>query len=89
MARGWESKSVEDQVQQSEAAPVKESKDKKRQLTAADIELHRRREVLVLARVRVQQDLRASSNPRYTEQLNRALADIEAQLAALLDPDNE
>ncbi|MGC2333663.1 MAG: hypothetical protein WA581_19585 [Candidatus Acidiferrales bacterium] len=91
MARGWESKSVEDQVQQSEAAaPVKESKDKqKRQLTAAQIEAHRRREVLILSRVRVQQDLKVSSNPRYTEQLNRALADIEGQLSALPDPDSD
>jgi hypothetical protein len=93
MARGWESKSVEDQVQQSESeasAPVKESKDKqKRQLTAAQIEAHRRREVLILSRVRVQQSLKASSNPRYTEQLNRALADIEAQLSALPDADME
>jgi hypothetical protein len=90
MARGWESKSVEDQVQQSEAAPVKESKDKqKRQLTAAQMENHRRREVLILARVRVQQNLKVSNNPRYTEQLNRALADIEVQLAALPDADRE
>jgi hypothetical protein len=91
MARGWESKSVEDQVQQSEAAaPVKEGKDKqKRQLTAAQIEAHRRREVLILSRVRVQQDLKVSSNPRYTEQLNRALADIEVQLSALPDADGE
>ncbi|HEX4001632.1 MAG TPA: hypothetical protein VHX36_03235 [Candidatus Acidoferrales bacterium] len=93
MARGWESKSVEDQVQQSEttaAAPVKEGKDKqKRQLTAAQIELHRQREVLILSRVRVQQNLKASGNPRYTEQLNRALADIEAQLAALPEADND
>lgn len=94
MARGWESKSVEDQVQQSEAAaPTNDGKEgkgkQKRQLTAAQIELHRQREVLILARVRVQQNLKVSNNPRYTEQLNRALADIEVQLAALPDPDSE
>jgi hypothetical protein len=33
--------------------------------------------------------LKASGNPRYTEQLNRALADIEAQLAALPEADSE
>ena len=80
-------------MQQSEAAaPVKEAKEgkgKKRQLTAAQIELHRQREVLILSRVRVQQNLKASGNPRYTEQLNRALADIEAQLAALPEADSE
>jgi len=98
MARGWESKAVEDQVQQSEAAAPtnneakqgKEGKGKqKRQLTAAQIELHRQREVLILSRVRVQQNLKASGNPRYTEQLNRALADIEAQLAALPEPEGD
>jgi hypothetical protein len=94
MARGWESKSVEDQVQQSEAAaPAKDGKEGKdkhnRQLTAAQIELHRQREVLILSRVRVQQNLKVSSNPRYTEQLNRALADIEVQLSAIPDPDSE
>jgi hypothetical protein len=89
MARGWESKAVEDQVQQAEAA-APEAKDKqKRQLTAAQIEVHRRREVLILSRVRVQQNLKASSNPRYTEQLNRALADIEVQLSALQNTDSE
>ena len=68
----------------------KERKDKhKRQLTAAQIELHRQREVLILSRVRVQQNLKVSSNPRYTEQLNRALADIEVQLSAIPDPDSE
>jgi hypothetical protein len=35
----------------------------------------------------VQRDLAASQNPRYTDQLNRALADIEAQLAALGNAD--
>ncbi|HTZ99852.1 MAG TPA: hypothetical protein VMB02_05945 [Candidatus Aquilonibacter sp.] len=92
MARGWESKSVEDQVQQSEAAPAKETKEKGRQktpLTPAQVEAHRRREVLILSRVRVQQNLKASGNPRYTDQLNRALADIEAQLAALESEDKE
>jgi hypothetical protein len=89
MARGWESKAVEDQVQQAEAA-APEAKDKqKRQLTAAQIEVHRRREVLILSRVRVQQNLKVSSNPRYTEQLNRALADIEVQLSALQNTDSE
>lgn len=47
------------------------------------METRRRREVLLLSRVRVQQDLETSQNPRYRDQLSRALADIESQLAAL------
>jgi hypothetical protein len=80
MAKGWESKAVEAQVEDSQA---KSSEGHGRQLTPAQLEEYRHREVLLLSRTRVQRDLAASRNPRYTEQLNRALADIEAQLAAL------
>jgi hypothetical protein len=80
MARGWESKSVEDQVQQSES---KSTKGKKAQASAAEVDVRRRREVLLLSRKRVERELQASQNPRYKEQLNRALADLDAQLAKL------
>lgn len=80
MARGWESKSVEDQVQQSE---TKNTKSKKGQASAAEIDANRRREVLLLSRRRVERELEASQNARYKEQLNRALADLDAQLAKL------
>jgi len=52
-------------------------------MTPAQLESHRRREVLLLSRARVQKDLQGSQSPRYREQLNRALADLDAQLAAL------
>ncbi|HKN60680.1 MAG TPA: hypothetical protein VJW93_05865 [Candidatus Acidoferrales bacterium] len=80
MARGWESKAVEDQVQESQS---KSSRSNKGQLTPTDLELNRRREVLVLSRTRVQRELESSQNPRYTDQLTRALADLDAQLASL------
>ncbi len=53
------------------------------QLTSAQIDTRRRREVLVLSRTRVQRDLQASQDQRYRDLLTRALADIEAQLTAL------
>lgn len=80
MARGWESKSVEDQVQQSE---TKTTKGKKPQASSAEIDANRRREVLLLSRKRVERELEASQNTRYKEQLSRALADLDAQLAKL------
>ncbi|HXX19344.1 MAG TPA: hypothetical protein VEJ46_08070 [Candidatus Acidoferrum sp.] len=80
MARGWESKSVEGQLQDSQS---KSSGTQKRQVAPSEMETRRRREVLLLSRVRVQQDLETSQNPRYRDQLSRALADIESQLAAL------
>jgi hypothetical protein len=84
MARGWESKAVEDQVQESQS---KNERSNKTQLTPSDAELNRRREVLVLSRTRVQRELESSQNPRYKEQLTRALADLDAQLASLSPPD--
>jgi hypothetical protein len=80
MAKGWESKSIESQVQDSE---TKSGGKQKKNLPPEQAEMYRRREVLLLARTRVQQDLESSQNPRYTELLNRALADVEAQLCAL------
>jgi hypothetical protein len=80
MARGWESKAVEGQVQEFQE---KDSGNRKRQLTPEQLESRRQREVLLLSRSRVQKDLQTSQNPRHRDQLNRALADIEAQLASL------
>jgi len=82
MARGWESKAVEGQVQEFQE---KESGEKKGPLTPAQLDLRRRRGVLLLSRARVEKDLQSVQAPRYREQLTRALADLDAQLAALDD----
>ena len=80
MARGWESKAVEEQVHDHEE---KGDGKKKRQLTPEQQESRRRREVLLLSRSRVQKDLQAAQNPRHRDQLNSALADLDSQIAAL------
>jgi hypothetical protein len=80
MAKGWESKSVESQIEESEKKGRGKSKG---QMTPAQLEVHRRREVLLLARARVQGDLQSSQSERYRDQLSRALADLETELAAL------
>lgn len=82
MARGWESKAVEDQVQESKASDHKR-RGKKAQLTAEQLDLKRRRDVLRLSRARVERELQSSQNPRYQEQLRQALADLDAQIAAI------
>lgn len=84
MAKGWESKSVEDQIQEGQAP---DQENKKKQLTPQQMEAHRRKEVLLLSRARVERDLSASQNPRYRDQLTRALADLDAQLSKLNDVD--
>ena len=79
MAKGWESKAVESQVQDSQ---TKHRSKQGAPLTAAQVESRRRREVLLLSKARVQAGLQSSQDERYRDQLRRALADIEAQLLA-------
>ena len=80
MTKAWESKSVESQVQDSQAKGRGKRGEK---LTPVQVDARRRREVLILSRSRVERDLQASQNQRYRDHLTRALADIEAQIAAL------
>lgn len=80
MAKGWESKSVEDQIEQPQ---ITKQANHKSQLTPQQMDAHRRKEVLLLSRARVEKDLNASQNPRYKEQLTRALADLDAQISKL------
>jgi hypothetical protein len=80
MARGWESKAVEGQVQEFQS---KEDRQNKKQVSQDQIETRRKRGVLLLSRARVEKQLQSSQGPRYREQLERALADLDAQLAQL------
>ena len=80
MARGWESKAVENQVQEFES---KENRAQKRQLTQTQVEIRRQKEILLLSRARVEKQLQSIQDARYREQLSRALADLDAQLSKL------
>jgi hypothetical protein len=80
MARGWESKAVEGQMQERE---TKEDRKNKKQVTLDQVEVRRQRGILMLSRARVEVQLQANQDPRYREQLSRALADIDKQLAKL------
>ncbi|HKV49143.1 MAG TPA: hypothetical protein VJN69_13695 [Candidatus Acidoferrales bacterium] len=79
MAKGWESKAVESQVQDAQS----ERNNNKTQLTVAQIEANRRKQVLLLSRARVADGLQSSSDSRYRDQLTRALADLDAQISQL------
>jgi len=79
VARGWESKSVEEQ--QAEAATPRSAKPL---LTAAQIAIQRQRQGLMLSRQHVLQLLEAAQNPRHREILQRSLTDLDAQLARLV-----
>jgi hypothetical protein len=80
MARGWESKAVEGQIEIAEAEKPDNPKGHR---SPAELEINRQRDVLLLSRSRVLRQIEGSHNERYTEQLNRALADLDAQLAKL------
>ena len=79
MARGWESKSVEEQ--QSEALASRDST--KMSIPPADIARQRQRQGLLLSRQRVLQQLEIAKSPRHREILQNSLADLDAQLARL------
>jgi len=77
VARGWESKSVEEQQAQavSIASPAKPP------LTPAQVASQRRKQGLMLSRQHVLRQLEAVQSPRHREILQSALADLDAQLA--------
>jgi hypothetical protein len=80
VARGWESKSVEEQ--QVEAASA--SNPEKPRLTPDQIASQRQKQGLLLSRKRVLQQLEAAQNPRHRELLQNALAHLDARLARIV-----
>jgi hypothetical protein len=80
MARGWESKAVESQI---EAAEERAARSKAIQVSAEQLSLQRERESLELSRTRVLQDLASATNPRYRDQLQRSLQYLDEKLQAL------
>jgi len=80
MARGWESKSIEAQIDMAES---NRSAVKKKSLAPEKLDLIRKKETVLLSRVRVTRELAAAQNPRYQELLRKALADLDAQLSTL------
>ena len=78
MARGWESKAVEAQI---EAFTGKSHKSPDRQLTPEQSETLRVKENLELSVTRVKRELESSTNPRYQVILRKALVDLDAKLA--------
>lgn len=78
MARGWESKSVEEQ--QSAANTQVESKQR---LTPEQAAQKQARMAVELSRRRVLQQLQAVQNPRHREMLEVALSELDERLARL------
>jgi hypothetical protein len=77
MARGWESKSVEEQIA---AAEAERQAREHAALTAGERERRAQREKLLLSRAKILGDLEAAHNDRHRALLKRALADLDAAL---------
>jgi hypothetical protein len=80
MARGWESKSVEAQIEDN-----KFNSSKQNQIAPmSQQEVHQKshRANLQLSRQRILHQLESSTNERYSEMLRRSLAELEGQLGS-------
>ena len=77
MARGWESKSVEDQIDDAQAEKDARSKPF---LSPDEREQQTRRQSLLLSRSQILGRLKLARNARYRAQLEAALKHVDAQL---------
>jgi hypothetical protein len=77
MARGWESKSVEDQI---DAAEAKRQSRARPILSADQRKQDERKQSLVLARTQILNRLRTATNKTYRAQLQKTLDYLNAQL---------
>jgi hypothetical protein len=80
MARGWESKNVEDQIAEQESARQQRAKPV---LTPAETARQTTRNGLLLSRARALASLQTACDSRYRALQERTLAHIDAELARL------
>jgi predicted Holliday junction resolvase-like endonuclease len=77
MARGWDSKSVEDQIGAAEADRDAQIKP---HLSTQERERRTRRESLLLSRAQIIGRLKGVTNTRYRAQLEKTLKQLDEQL---------
>ena len=80
MARGWESKAVEEQIG---AAEAEKDTRARRAFTREEIELEMRRKNLLLERTRLVREMERASKRRHLSLLERGLAYVDSELAKL------
>ena len=79
MARGWESKSVEAQIEEGERASEPEREKK----SSLSVEAQQQLESLRLARVRTEDQLARAVHAAHRQMLMKALQAIEKQVEAI------
>ena len=80
MARGFESKSVEQQQQDAEE---RRSAAKRVKLSAEQVEADKKREALLLQRTRMLREIEAATSPRHRDTLLGGLKYLEDRLKAV------
>ena len=82
MARGWESKAVEEQIEQTDKERANQHQTSYE--TSPAVRARRERlESLTLARARTLEQLKHAAVPAYREMLERALRTLEAEINEL------
>ena len=79
MARGWESKSVEAQIEAKPEFIFSETKTR----TTDEVQLIIEKKNLELARAKVAHELESSQNVRYSQMLQQSLSDLDKRIASL------
>ncbi len=79
MARGWESKSIADQIEEGKAQPLPSSSE-----TALERQKQARLESLRLSRSRLLQQLEKARHPAHREMLMKGLSAVEKELEAAM-----
>jgi hypothetical protein len=79
MARGWESKSVEQQQEERSA----QRNNLRAPISPEDQQRNRKREGLLLSRGRLIQQLQAATNSRRRQMLEQSIAELDSQLSTL------
>jgi hypothetical protein len=80
MARGWESKDVESQV---EATPAPQQKAPQAANSPEQIYRERQRKDLQLSRTRIVNDLASATHPNHRKSLEAALAHLDQKISEL------
>jgi ribosomal protein L20 len=80
MARGWESKSVESQIESAKDGITSGSGQ---QSTDNQKKVQRERQGLLLSRTYLLRRIESCSNERYTQSLRQALEEIDRKIAKL------
>jgi hypothetical protein len=78
MARGWESKSVEQQQEEMS----EQRKTVHPPISPDEQQRNRKREGLLLSRKRLAQQLQSAGNPRHRKILEQAIAELDSQLSS-------